>query len=122
MLGKKLVELLYKLCDVIITNIVSNFIPNSNSNCYGKIVKRDAISFIKSMEQISNNSQTWIDFRNRIGDYRIVRISPILEYYNIIKFIKTNNGIIDFQLNGFYSYTKKELQAIIRDIKNNDYN
>ena len=87
-----------------------------------KQARLDSIAFIKSLNQYSGNETRYLKILQKLGNYRIFNMSPILQKVGIAHFEKGINGnYISLFSNGFYSYSKKELKVIIKDIKNCKY-
>lgn len=92
------------------------------SNKKNKQTRKDAISFIESLNQYSGKENKYLAVLQELGCYRIFNMSPILEKVGIASFKKDINGnYIPLFQKGFYDYSKKELKNITRDITNSKY-
>ena len=59
-------------------------------------------------------------YMNEIGDYRFKRIISILKTLNILDVVETLGGPTVLTMQGFFEYSKQDIENIIEDIKNSE--
>jgi len=60
------------------------------------------------------------EYKKEIGNYRFKKIAPILKSLNILDVTFISGGSNIFSRQGFYEYSKKDIESIIYEIKNGE--
>jgi len=109
----------------IVSGVVYWFLEKNKENKIYKKYKqqhKDVFLFLNNLSSFQKSTNTMEDFLQKLGSYRANRISPILEKSNILKVNLLGNGDFDLSLKScFHSYTEKNINEIIKDIKNGLY-
>jgi hypothetical protein len=78
--------------------------------------QKNVIDFINRLHIFREDNVQLNKYLEEIGDYQFKKILPILRSLEILNAAQTASGFSIILMNGFYNYSDKDLEAIIKDI------